>query len=160
MYNMFEFPATTSKIIPSGVKAMNYQGYHSCDVTISRIRVRNCDIFRFLSRSVYIILLTMQSEYSYIRGTSNLYDVTVLLDVTTNRFPGADPRGFGGQDPQPSFGESPIFKKREKTLHTCTRIHRVLVLDSYPYPALSEILYPPLFSPFLWSLGASQKGRS
>ena len=120
---MFEFPATTSKIIPSGVKAMNYQGYHSCDVTISRIRVRNCHIFRFLSRSGYIILLTMQSEYSYIRGTSNLYDVTVLLDVTTNRFPGADPRGVWGSGPPTLLRRTPKLQKEGKNIthmHTNT----------------------------------------
>ena len=43
-----------------------------------------------------------------------------------------------------SFWGPPKFLKRGKTLHTCMRKCRVLVLNSYPNPPLSEILYPPL----------------
>ena len=38
----------------------------------------------------------------------------------------------------------PPFKKREKTLRVCARKRHILVLNSYPDPPLSEILYPPL----------------
>ena len=58
---------------------------------------------------------------------------------------GADPGGGGpgGPDPPP-FGGPPNFIKREKTSRACARKCRILVLNSYPDPPLSEILYPPL----------------
>ena len=41
---------------------------------------------------------------------------------------------------------APPPPRGKKTLRTCARIHRSLVLNSYPDPPppLSEILYPPL----------------
>ena len=61
-------------------------------------------------------------------------------------FTGADPGGGGpgGQDPPP-FGGPPNFIKKEKMARACARKLRILVLNSYPDPPLSEILYPPLF---------------
>ena len=58
---------------------------------------------------------------------------------------GADPGGGGpgGQDPPP-FGGPPNFIKKEKMARACARKLRILVLNSYPDPPLSEILYPPL----------------
>ena len=50
------------------------------------------------------------------------------------------------QGPHPPFGGPPNFIKREKTPRVCARKSRVLVLNSYPDPPLSEILYPPLAS--------------
>ena len=44
----------------------------------------------------------------------------------------------------PPFGGPPNFIKREKTSRACARKGRILVLNSYLDPPLSEILYPPL----------------
>ena len=54
--------------------------------------------------------------------------------------------GPGGSGPLPPslFGEPPNFIKREKTSHVCARKRHILVLNSYPDPLLSGILYPPL----------------
>ena len=38
----------------------------------------------------------------------------------------------------------PNYVKKEKTLRMCMQKHPVLVLNSYPEPPVSEILYPPL----------------
>ena len=51
--------------------------------------------------------------------------------------------GSWGSGPPP-FGGPPNFIKREKTSRACARKRRILVLNSYPDPPLSEILYPPL----------------
>ena len=57
-------------------------------------------------------------------------------------------RGGGpwGQDPPPFWGAPKLHKEVKKTLRACARKRRILVLNSYPDPPLSEILYPPLYS--------------
>ena len=58
---------------------------------------------------------------------------------------GGGVRGVRGvRTPPPPFGGPPNFIKREKTSRVCARKYRILVLNSYPDPLLSEILYPPL----------------
>ena len=52
-------------------------------------------------------------------------------------------RGPGGQDPPP-FGGPQNFIKKEKMVGACARKLYILVLNSYPDPPFSEILYPPL----------------
>ena len=56
------------------------------------------------------------------------------------------PRGEGGcwGPPTPFWGPQNVIK-REKTLRACTFIRHVLVLNSYPDPPFSEILYLPLW---------------
>ena len=44
--------------------------------------------------------------------------------------------------PPPPLWVHPNFIKREKTLRVYARKRRILVLNSYPDPSLSEILYP------------------
>ena len=57
--------------------------------------------------------------------------------------------GPGVQDPPP-FGGSPNFIKKEKTLHVYAPKSRILELNSYLDPLLSEILYPPMIeAPFV-----------
>ena len=46
--------------------------------------------------------------------------------------------------PPPPFGGPPNFIKKGKMARACARKLRILVLNSYPDPPLSEILYPPL----------------
>ena len=57
---------------------------------------------------------------------------------------GADPGGGSWGSGPPPFGGPPNFIKREKMARACAQKLRVLVLNSYPDPPLSEILYPPL----------------
>ena len=72
----------------------------------------------------------------------------VLPDLTqiVALFPGADPGGGSWGSGPPPFGGPPNFIKKEKMARACARKLRILVLNSYPDPPLSEILYPPLVS--------------
>ena len=69
--------------------------------------------------------------------------------------------GPGGQDPTPPhpFGGPLNLIKREKTLRTCVGKCRVLVLNSYPDPPLSEILYPTLDKPAIRLSDLFKKNR-
>ena len=65
-------------------------------------------------------------------------------------FTGAVPGGggLGDQDPPPHthnpFGGPPNFIKRGITSCMCTQIRHILVVNSYPDPSISNILYLPL----------------
>ena len=60
-------------------------------------------------------------------------------------YAGVDPGGGSwGSGPPPPFGGPPNSIKREKMSRACARMARILVLNIYVDPPLSEILYPPL----------------
>ena len=82
----------------------------------------------------------------------NLFTTLDNGQITRERA-GADPGGgvLGVRTPPP-FGGPPNFIKREKTSRACARKGRVLVLNSYLDPPLSEILYPPLKGIYLQRL--------
>ena len=78
---------------------------------------------------MYLVTCTIQREHP-------LGHLIVIGSGSQGRIQGGG--GPGGQDPPPSFGGPPNFKKWEKTSQ-----HYVLVLNSYPdpQPPLSKILY-------------------
>ena len=80
------------------------------------------------------IIGNLYAFYSY-----NLYRTTFfrLFLYLPNIFDAVQGRILGGGGP-------PNFIKREKTMHACTGIEHILVVNGYPDPPISEILYPPL----------------
>ena len=73
----------------------------------------------------------------------HLSAVTALTcNMTSGRIQGGG--GIGSHNPHP-LG-TPTLHKAGKTLHACLGIYPVLVLNSYPYPRLSEILHPQMLN--------------
>ena len=67
-----------------------------------------------------------------------------MLGLLALGLAGADPGGGSWGSGPPPFGGHLNFIKRGKTSCACARKGRDLVLNSYPDPPLSQILYPPL----------------
>ena len=87
-----------------------------------------------------VVQVTLKSRSVSFRNVVNLYAICVYIFIIA----GADTRGGGPGGQDPPFWGPPNFIKREKTSRVCARMARVLVLNSYADPPLSEILYPPL----------------
>ena len=82
--------------------------------------------------------------------------VFFFLNANVNVNGGADPgRGGGLGVTTPTLWGNPTIHKEGKTLHACLGIYRILVLNSYLYPRLSEILHPQMLNALRLEMGMS-----